>query len=97
MILGARYEVKVRKKLERTDFWPHPAVDTVFIEILHRETPLIPKESFATYQRFTEECFSDPKQFAKVPLKTAGIVQGAKPSQLSLDQWVALFATSHIE
>ncbi len=91
MILGARYEVKVRKKLERTDFWPHPAVDTVFIEILRRDTPLIPATRFAAYRHFTEDCFSDPKKLAKLPLEKAGLPRDTKPSRLSLDEWVALF------
>lgn len=91
MVLGARYDVKVRKKLERTDFWPHPAVDTVFIEILRRQTPLIPAGHLKAYQKFTEECFSDPKKLTKMPLEAVGIPPKASPSRLHLEQWVALF------
>jgi 23S rRNA (adenine-N6)-dimethyltransferase len=91
MLLGARYEVKIRKPLRKTDFFPNPAVDTVFIEMVHRDTPLVPTKRFADYERFTVECFSDPTIYRKMPLAEAGISAERKPSQLSLEQWVNLF------
>ncbi len=91
MLLGARYTVKIRKPLQKTDFWPHPAVDTVFIEILLREDPLVPLARMNAYETFTKECFSDPHTLQKMPLTRAGLNLDAKPSQLSLQQWIALF------
>ncbi len=91
MIIGAEYSVRVFKQLRRTDFWPHPAVDTVCIEMIKRPEPLVPKKQLAAYARFTEACFADPKKLAKAPLAAIGATAGISPSRLSLDRWVALF------
>lgn len=91
MLLGAEYSVKIIKSLRRTDFWPHPAVDTVCIEMVKRKAPLVAKDRLSAYSQYTIECFSDPKKLAKMPLEIIGQQAGASPSRLSLDQWVILF------
>lgn len=96
MIIGAEYKVKVLKALRKTDFWPHPAVDTVWIELIKRDIPLVGKDRLSAYQTFTTECFSDPKKLAKLPLHIIGQSAGVSPSRLSLDQWVLLFANQRI-
>lgn len=94
-MLGAQiaplYIAKVRKRLLRTDFWPHPAVDTVMIELKLRDEQLVPEEKLSAYRHFVAGCFADPKLFAKAPQQKAGIVAGAKPSELTTAQWTALF------
>ena len=96
MLLGAEYKVKIIKSLRKTDFWPHPAVDTVFIEMIKRSQPLVQKNRLSAYSQFTIQCFSDPKKLAKMPLEVIGQVPGASPSRLSLDQWVILFNSQKI-
>ena len=91
MIVGARYETKIRKNLNRTDFFPQPAVDTVFLQMLRRPTPLIKKSRFEAYKTFTTECFSDPKKLAKLPIEVVGLEKGGSPSRLTLTQWIELF------
>ncbi len=91
MLIGAEYKVKVIKNLKKSDFWPHPAVDTVCIEMVKRAQPLVPKNKLSAYERYTKECFSDPKKLAKLPLETIGMKKGGSPSRVSLDQWVLLF------
>lgn len=91
MIVGAEYRVKIIKNLRRTDFWPHPAVDTVCIELTKRSKPLVPAARLKAYEKFTVDCFSDPKNLAKMPLHVIGQLPGASPSRLSIDQWVILF------
>ncbi len=91
MVLGAEYKVKIIKSLQRTDFWPHPAVDTVCIEMIKRPIPLVAKNRLSAYAQFTLECFSDPKKLAKMPLDSIGQQPGVSPSRLSLDQWILLF------
>ena len=91
MVIGAEYEVKVIKNLSKTDFWPHPAVDTVCIGMVKRSEPLVQPTRLDAYRRFTEECFSDPKKLAKMPLEVIGATPGLSPSRLSLTQWVILF------
>lgn len=96
MLLGAEYRVKIIKSLRKTDFWPHPAVDTVCIEMIKRPQPLVPKSRLSAYTQYTIECFSDPRKLAKLPLEVIGQTAGVSPSRLSLDQWVILFNSQKI-
>lgn len=91
MIIGAEYRVRIIKSLRKTDFWPHPAVDTVCIEFIKRSVPLVPKTRLKAYEMFTVDCFSDPKILAKMPLAVINQTVGVSPSRLSLEQWVLLF------
>lgn len=91
MLIGAQYSVKILKNLKRSDFWPHPAIDTVFMEFVQRKAPLVPENRLAAYERFTIECFADPKKLAKLPLKVIGKSPGFPPSRLTLAQWLILF------
>ncbi len=94
-LLGAQiaslYAVRIRKRLQKTDFWPRPAVDTVLVGLTLRETQAIPADRLAAYRQFVADCYADPKTFAKMPQSAANITPGTKPSQLVLDQWLALF------
>jgi 23S rRNA (adenine-N6)-dimethyltransferase len=91
MMIGPIFAVKIRKRLQRTDFYPHPNVDTVMVELILRPDPLIAPERMPAYRQFIEGCFSDPKIFTKMPRERAGIALDMKPSQMKLDQWVRLF------
>ena len=94
MLIGPEFAVRIRKPLKRTDYWPHPNVDTVLIEILHRPEPLIERSKMPTYRKFIIGCFSDPKIFAKAPRSAINLPADIKPSQMKLAQWVALFAAT---
>lgn len=91
MMVGPLFAVRIRRKLLRTDFWPHPNVDTVLIELLHRPEPLIPLERMPAYRQCIADCFSDPKKFAKMPTTAIGLPADIKPSQMKLAQWIDLF------
>lgn len=91
MMIGPRFTVRIRKKLQRTDFWPHPAVDTVMVELLLRDVPLIPTAKLPAYRTMIAECFADPKKFARLPRTKAALSLEIKPSQMTLDDWVRLF------
>lgn len=91
MMIGPEFAVRIRKPLRRTDFFPHPNVDTVLLEILHRPTPLIEPSKMPSYRKLIVDCFSDPKIFAKMPRESIGLPIDIKPSQMKLAQWVELF------
>jgi len=91
MMIGPTFAVKIRRPLKRTDFWPHPNVDTVLLELLKRPEPFVELSKMADYRTFIEGCFSDPKIFAKAPRLAIGLKEGIKPSEMRLHQWVALF------
>ncbi len=88
-LLGAfiapQFSARIRYKLDRTDYTPPPAVDTVFIELLRRDVPLVPIAKMPRYREFVELCFSRQKYFA-----TLGMGE-KKPSELTAEQWVSLF------
>jgi 23S rRNA (adenine-N6)-dimethyltransferase len=91
MVIGPEFEVRIRKPLQRTDYFPHPNVDTVLIEMLHRSEPLIEKSQIETYKKFVVDCYSTPKIFAKTPRREIGLPADIKPSQMKLVQWIKLF------
>ena len=91
ILIGPLFAARIRKRLERTDFVPHPNVDTVMLELLRRKEPLIPLERMPKYREFVTGCFSDPKFFAKAPQKSIQLPVGIKPSEMSLNQWIDLF------
>lgn len=91
MMIGPLFHVRIRKRLQRTDFWPHPNVDTALLEILPRDEPLLKRADMKAYRQFTVDCFSDPKKFAKTPQGAAGLRTGIKPSEMTIEQWVRLF------
>lgn len=92
MMIGPDFAVRIRRRLQRTDFWPYPNVDTVLMEMIRRPEPLIPHENMPAYRQFIVDCFSDPKVFAKMPRQTAGLASDIKPSQMILEQWIQLFS-----
>lgn len=96
MLIGPWFAARIRKRLQRTDFWPHPNVDTVLLEIIPRPSLLVSHERRDAYYRFTVDCFSDPKKFAKMPLDLVGLQADVKPSQMKLEQWVALFNVQRV-
>jgi len=91
IMIGPEFETRIRRPLRRTDYWPHPNVDTALIEIKKRTEPLLQHDQMEAFRSFVEACFSDPKKFAKTPQKTVGLADGIKPSQMKLAQWVSLF------
>ena len=91
MMIGPEFAARIRRPLRRTDFWPHPNVDTVLLELTRRSEPLIVHADMSAYRTFVERCFADPRVFNKTPRHALGLPQDVKPSQMVLTQWVALF------
>ena len=88
-MLGAQvaplYIARIRQKLQKTDFWPHPAVDTALPELKLRDEQLIDETKLEKYRQFIAHCFADPRAYAKAGGKDK------KPSELSTDEWITLF------
>jgi 23S rRNA (adenine-N6)-dimethyltransferase len=91
--IGPLFTARIRKPLRRTDFTPPPAVDTVLLELKLREIALIPIEQFMDYRDFVSRCFSEQKFFTILPRAKANISPELRPSQLTLEQWIRLYAT----
>lgn len=94
IMLGAYYEVRIRLPLRKTDFTPPPAVDTVLLELKRREAPLVPHADLARYDTYTRQCFENKAFFQAQPRTDVGISPEKKPSELSIEQWCALFTAA---
>lgn len=90
MIVGPLYDVKILRELRRTDYWPHPNVDTVLLAMTRRAGQLLPQKDMPSYRTLIEQSFHDPKVFAKLPRASVGVSPERKPSELTLAQWVTL-------
>ncbi len=88
--IGPLFTVRIRKPLRKTDFTPPPAVDTVLLELKQRETSLIKVSLVASYRDFIRRCFSDQKYFTQLQKPFSAEL---RPSQLTLEQWIQLYAT----
>jgi 23S rRNA (adenine-N6)-dimethyltransferase len=95
--LGPLYTARIRRPLRRTDFTPPPAVDTVLLELKLRDQPLLPLDQLADYRTFIEHCFAQQKFFTKTPRAASDISPELRPSQLTLEQWVALYLKFSID
>jgi 23S rRNA (adenine-N6)-dimethyltransferase len=91
ILIGPEFAVRIRRPLRRTDFWPHPNVDTVLLEIKHRDEALIEPAALTAYRQFVVRCFTDPKYFSTILQKMNLVLADKKPSQLTLPQWIAMF------
>lgn len=94
--LGAQlapwWVARIRRPLKKTDFWPHPAVDTVLLEIKQRPEPLLPVDKSQHYHDFIVQAFEKPAFYHKLPFAKAGISPELTPSQLTGEQWCQLYA-----
>ena len=90
MMIAPWWTTRIRRPLRRTDFTPPPAVDTALLEIKRREELLLSRESMQDYMKFVERCFAEPKFFA-----TTHPPRDIKPSQMTPEQWVALYSPRH--
>lgn len=92
--IGPWFSARIRRPLRRSDFTPPPAVDTVLLEVKLRPEPLLASDQAAAYRRFVERAFAEQKYFSGLPLPKAGVSAELRPSQLSLEQWLALWRVS---
>ena len=85
------WSVRIRRPLKKTDFWPHPAVDTVLLEMKQRSEPLLAPAERDRYQAFITKCFTDQTYFTKA--KKGMINPEKRPSELSAEQWTSLYTS----
>lgn len=89
--IGPFFSARIRKPLRKTDFTPPPAVDTVLLELKRREEPMLPTKETGRYREFIQKCFSEQKFFQSMPRADVGLSPELRPSQLTLEQWIALY------
>lgn len=98
------FEFQVLFQLRRTDFWPIPNVDSVFLSIKRHTRPLIEPQDTARYRDFIQGGFGSGKPNLKLAFKRVFTYQqwkhlardldfslNATPTELSFQQWLALY------
>ncbi len=89
------FVARIRKPLRRTDFTPPPNVDTVLLEIKPRDTALLSPDVANDYRAFVERAFSRQNFFARLNKAAAKVSPERKPSELSANDWVALYRANN--
>ena len=82
------FESKIKKPLQKSDFTPPPAVETVFFEMKRRETPLILKEEQPIFNDFIEKMFAVPEFYKK---NCQPKFKTKKPSELKGEEWLEIW------
>ena len=98
------FEFEILTQLRRTDFWPVPHVDSVFLSITRRAHPLIEAQDVAAYRDFVQYGFGRWKPNLKLAFKNVFTYKqwkrlarelefplNATPTELSCEQWVGLY------
>ena len=98
------FEFKILSQLRRTDFWPVPNVDSLLLSIKRRTRPLIETRDVAPYREFVQYGFGRWKPNLKLAFKQVFTYKqwkrlardldfplNATPTELSFEQWVALY------
>ena len=98
------FEFRILTQLRRTDFWPVPHVDSVFLSITRRARPLIETHDAAAYRDFVQYGFARWKPNLKLAFKNVFTYKqwkrlareldfplNATPTELSCEQWVGLY------
>lgn len=82
------FESKIKKPLQKSDFTPPPAVETVFFEMKRREAPLISKEEQPIFNDFIEKMFAVPEFYKK---NCQPKFKTKKPSELKGEEWLEIW------
>lgn len=104
MLYQPWFEFKIMRQLAKNDFHPIPAVDSVFLRITKRATPLLDRKSRVAYEDFVKYGFSRWKinlhqNYKKIFTYTQwerlsqdlGFNRKALPSELTVEQWVGIY------
>jgi 23S rRNA (adenine-N6)-dimethyltransferase len=98
------FELQILSQLRRSDFWPMPHVDSVFLSIKRRANPLIEAKAVVPYRDFVAYGFGRWKPTLKSAFKNVFTYKqwkrlareldfplNATPTELSFEQWLGLY------
>jgi 23S rRNA (adenine-N6)-dimethyltransferase len=99
------FQMQIIRELHRTDFEPVPGVDSVLLRIQKRNPAFLPDDDAALYRRFVAYGFGGWKRSLKITFRrifsyrqwkllaqNLRFPMHATPSELTIEQWVGLFA-----
>lgn len=104
VLLGVQYKVRIIEEINPNNFYPIPKVTSVFLEILKRQSPLVPTQDLQLFRNFVIYAYNAFKPtvleallpiFAKNEFTRAAkdlkFSTNSTPTQLNLRQWIGLF------
>ncbi len=108
VLARAGWELDIRMALRRGDFVPRPGTDCVLLAARRRERPLVDACLWERFEAFVRAGFGRGRGDVRRNLRgkvgyralkraaaTGGFSIDARPSELSNEQWVALFLGTH--
>ena len=104
LLLKPWWQIEIPRRLQRTDFDPPPAVDSVMLWLARRPRPLVDAPQGRLYRAFVGRSFGrrgntmrqclrgifTGRQFSRLARDLRFDVH-ARPSELTFDQWLGLF------
>jgi 23S rRNA (adenine-N6)-dimethyltransferase len=104
LLLKPWFEFKIRHHFRRADFFPTPAVDTVLLQVEHREQALVTAENAHMYRDLLAYSFNQGKATMKSALKRIftrnqftrlskdlGFRTESGPTTLTFPQWLGIY------
>ena len=97
------WEFRLVRQLPASAFEPRPSVDAGFLAIRRRSSPLLPAEARPAYRAMLAGAFrrgdtpveravrTIPPRMIATCLRGRGLARGARPADLDVFDWVALF------
>lgn len=97
------FDFSIQYYFQRTDFTPRPHADAIMIRIKQKEEAMLPIDTISRYKAFILHGFGQgqsvlqnlgryyPKNIVLKHLHRLGIPKSAKPSHITLNQWLKLF------
>jgi 23S rRNA (adenine-N6)-dimethyltransferase len=98
---GVRYEFRLVRRLPPACFEPPPHVDAGLLRIVARDIPLVLDRDYPRFRRFVGAAFAGNGRALRATLggrafkraaREVGVGASARPRELDVYQWVALFA-----
>lgn len=104
VLLGVQYKIRTVEEISPRNFYPIPKVTSVFLEVLRRQSPLLPIEDLQLFRNFVIYAYNAFKPTAYDSLsyiftkneftqaaKRLGFLVSSTPAQLNLQHWLVLF------
>ena len=102
------WEFRLVRQLPASAFQPRPSVDAGFLAIRRRSSPLLPADARSAYRAMLVGAFrrgntpieqalrTVPPRVIGTRLRARGLARGARPSDLDVFDWVALFEVAQL-